>query len=296
MDAAPRSGVPAGGRYRVGGNWTINPLRGADAPAAVWRRVQASALMHRPLDRPGLRSGAATAHNAFMASTGFSMPRRRRVALVAGATGLIGRALIDVLLSDSAVGKVHALVRRKSPELNQRSGLHQHVVDFTSGPGSLPPVEDAYCCLGTTISAAGSKEAFRAVDHDAVLAFARAARAAGATRLCVVSALGADARSGIFYNRVKGEMEAALATLGFPCVVIVRPSLLLGDRAALGQPSRFGERAAMAVAAPVGWMIPKSVRPIAASTVARAMLRAVQMAPDGVHVLVSGQLLELGAA
>jgi uncharacterized protein YbjT (DUF2867 family) len=230
-----------------------------------------------------------------MASTGFSVPRRRRVALVAGATGLVGRALIDVLLADSAVGKVHVLVRRKSPALGQRSGLHQHVVDYGAGIAALPPVEDAFCCLGTTIKAAGSKGAFRAVDHDAVLAFARAARSAGATRLCVVSALGADARSGVFYNRVKGEMEAALATLGFPCVVIVRPSLLMGDREALGQPLRFGERAAMAVAGPLAWLIPDSVRPIAASTVARAMVRAVQMAPEGVHVLASGQLQALGA-
>jgi len=230
-----------------------------------------------------------------MASTGFAIPRRRRETLVAGATGLVGRALIDMLLADSAVGKVHALVRRMSPELGKRSGLHQHVVDYAGGIGSLPPLEDAFCCLGTTIKAAGSKQAFRAVDHDAVLAFARAARAAGATRLCVVSALGADARSGIFYNRVKGEMEAAIATLGFPCVVIVRPSLLLGDREALGQPVRFGERVAMAAAAPLGWLIPKSVRPIPASTVARAMLRAVQMAPNGVHVLTSEQLLVLGA-
>jgi uncharacterized protein YbjT (DUF2867 family) len=229
-----------------------------------------------------------------MASTGFAIPQRRRAALVAGATGLVGSALIDALLADSAVGKVHVLVRRKSAELGQRSGVHQHGVDYAAGIGALPPADDAFCCLGTTIKAAGSKTAFRAVDHDAVLAFARAARAAGATRLCVVSALGADARSAIFYNRVKGEMEAAIATLGFPCVVIVRPSLLLGDREALGQPARFGERAAMAAAAPVGWLIPKSVRPIEASTVARAMLRAVQSAPDGVQILTSEQLLDLG--
>jgi uncharacterized protein YbjT (DUF2867 family) len=229
-----------------------------------------------------------------MASTGFSVPRRGRVALVAGATGLVGSALIDALLADSAVGAVHALVRRKSAGLGGRSGVHQHEVDYAAGIGALPPADDAFCCLGTTIRAAGSKAAFRAVDHDAVLAFARAARAAGATRLGVVSALGADARSGIFYNRVKGEMESAIALLGYPCVVIVRPSLLLGDRAALGQPARFGERAAMAAAAPLGWLMPKSVRPIEAATVARAMLRAVRSAPDGVQVLASGQLLALG--
>lgn len=249
----------------------------------------------RPPDGIGAMAGPATTHNAAMASTGFSVPRRRRAVLVAGATGLVGSALVDALLADSGVGKVHVLVRRKSAELGQHSGVHQHLVDYAAGIGALPPADDAFCCLGTTIKAAGSQAAFRAVDHDAVLAFARAARGAGATRLCVVSALGADARSVVFYNRVKGEMEAAVAALGFPCVVVVRPSLLLGDRAALGQPARFGERAAMAAAAPVRWLIPRSVRPIEAGTVARAMLRAVQSMPDGVHVLASERLLELGA-
>ena len=97
----------------------------------------------------------------------------------------------------------------------------------------LPAAQEAYCCLGTTIKVAGSPEAFRAVDLDAVLAFARAAQRAGATRLAVVSALGADPASRILYNRTKGEMEHALRDLGFSSLVIARPSLLAGNRRAL---------------------------------------------------------------
>jgi uncharacterized protein YbjT (DUF2867 family) len=231
-----------------------------------------------------------------MAHAGFAVPARRRSAAVAGATGLVGRALIQLLLADRSVGAVHALVRNPSPALAALSGVQQVVVDYAAGPGALPAIDDAFCCLGTTIKAAGSQAAFRAVDHDAVLAFARAARQAGATRLGVVSALGAHARSGVFYNRVKGEMEAAIANLGFDSVIILRPSLLLGDRHALNQPTRPGERLAAAVTGPLGWLIPKGLRPIEAGTVARALLRAMQQAEPGVWRFDSAALQELGRA
>ena len=104
---------------------------------------------------------------------------------------------------------------------------------------------------------------------------ARAARAAGATRLAVVSALGADAKSRVFYNRVKGEMQAAIAQLGYESVVIAQPSLLLGDRAALAQPSRSGEIWAARLLGPLGWIVPKGLRPIPARTVASALLAAI---------------------
>ncbi len=127
-----------------------------------------------------------------------------------------------------------------------------------------------------------------------MLTFAQAAREAGATRLGVVSALGANARSGVFYNRVKGEMEAAIAKLGYDSVIIVRPSLLLGDRGALAQPTRPGERLAAALTRPLGWLIPKGVRPIEASTVARALWRALQQAEAGVWRFDSAALQDLG--
>jgi uncharacterized protein YbjT (DUF2867 family) len=225
----------------------------------------------------------------------FAIGKRRRVALVAGGTGLVGRELVEALLADSSVGAVHVLVRARHAELAKRNGVTQHVVDYKQPLPELPPADDAFCCLGTTIKVAGSQAAFRAVDFDAALAFAHAARAAGATRLGVVSALGADASSRVFYNRVKGELEQAVRTLGFDCVLLARPSLLLGDRSALGQPERTGERIGAAFNAAFGWLLPASVRPIAARTVALGLLRAVQQCDrPGVFTLPSHELQLLG--
>ena len=128
------------------------------------------------------------------------------------------------------------------------------------------------------------------MDFDFVVNTARAARAAGVTRLAVVSALGADAKSRVFYNRVKGEMQAAIAQLGYESVVIAQPSLLLGDRAALGQPPRTSEVWAGRLLAPLGWIMPEGVRPIPASTVASALLTAILDAKPGVRVLKSGAM------
>ena len=228
-----------------------------------------------------------------MSQPGFAIGKRRRTAIVAGATGLVGRALLEELLADGNLGSVHVLVREEKPAWRKRNGLTQHVVDYKA-LHVLPTVDDAYCCLGTTIKVAGSQEAFRAVDFDAALAFARAAHAAGATRFGLVSALGADPHSRVFYNRVKGEVERAIAALGFESMVIARPSLLLGDRAALNQPTRRGERIAALLTRPLGWLMPASVRPIEAATVARALVRSVQRGEPGLFALSSATLQLLG--
>ena len=217
-------------------------------------------------------------------------PSTRRV-LVAGGSGLIGSALLAQLAADPAQPELHALLRRKLPALPAR--VQQHAVDFAALPARLPAADDAYCCLGTTIKVAGSEAAFRAVDFDAVLAFARAAHAAGVRRFAVVSALGASKTSGVFYNRVKGEMEAALAGIGFDSLVIARPSLLAGDRGRLGQPVRAGERIGLWLTAPFGALIPKSVRPIKADTVAGGMIKALAQARPGVRIVESGELQTL---
>lgn len=212
-------------------------------------------------------------------------PGTARSALIAGATGLVGRELLPMLLASPQHAQVHALLRRAVPGLASGGKLHTLLVDFARLP-TLPPVDDVFIALGTTIKVAGSQSAFRAVDFDAVVNTAKAARAAGATRLGVVSALGANARSNVFYNRVKGEMQDAVSALGFESVVIVQPSLLVGDRSTLGQPVRAGE---VWGARLLGWL-PRSVRPIAADQVARALLREVARARPGVQVLRSGQL------
>jgi uncharacterized protein YbjT (DUF2867 family) len=206
-----------------------------------------------------------------------------RIALLAGSTGLVGRALLPLLLASPRYVQVHALVRRSG--LPSQARLQIHEVDFQALP-ALPPVDDVFIALGTTIKVAGSQAAFRQVDFDAVVNTARAAHAAGATRLTVVSALGADAHSRVFYNRVKGEMQEAVAALGYQSVVIVQPSLLLGDRSALGQPVRAAEVWGGRL---LGWL-PRSVRPIAASQVAQALLRALAHPRPGLTLLRSGDL------
>lgn len=138
--------------------------------------------------------------------------------LLAGATGLVG-------------SRVLALRRDIVPVGRRATGAAGEILaDFAALP-LLPPALVAISALGTTIRAAGSQAAFRAVDHDAVLAFARAAQAAGARHFIVITAVGADAASGVFYSRVKGEVERDLAALGFDRLDIVQPGLILGPRA-----------------------------------------------------------------
>jgi uncharacterized protein YbjT (DUF2867 family) len=215
--------------------------------------------------------------------------------LVAGASGLVGRALIDQLLEDRNTGTVHALVRRTVEGLPDSKHLLTHVVDVAA-PGYLPVAYECYICLGTTIKDAGSQEAFRAVDFDAVFAIASKAKEAGVSSLALVSALGADPASSVFYNQVKGEVEAAVASLGFDRLVIARPSLLAGDRKALGQRPRALEQALLALTRPVRALIPAAWRPIDARTLARAMVQAVRGDGPSVQILESAQLLDIGSA
>ena len=206
--------------------------------------------------------------------------------MLAGATGLVGGELLRGLLADDTVAVVHVLARR-APALTHPK-LRAHVVDFAAFPG-LPALDEAYLALGTTIKAAGSQAAFRAVDFDASLAVARAALAAGASKLGLVSAMGADRQSRVFYNRVKGELEEAVQGLGFAGLVVARPSLLLGDRGALGQPARPGEQIGAVLAGALRPFIPAAYRPIRALDVARALLFHVPRA-EGALVLPSNAM------
>ena len=209
-----------------------------------------------------------------------------RTVALAGATGLVGRELLRGLLADESVAAVHALVRR--PLAMQHAKLVEHVVDFRALP-ALPPIDEVYLALGTTIKVAGSQEAFRAVDYEANLAVARAARAAGARRAGLVSAMGANARSGVFYNRVKGELEDMLAKEGFDALVIAQPSLLLGDRESLGQPARPVETFMRRADGVMRHLLPRGLRPIDVRDVAAALLAQVPRA-SGRIVLSSGAM------
>ncbi|MDK2122744.1 NAD(P)H-binding protein [Parachitinimonas caeni] len=210
----------------------------------------------------------------------------KRTVIVAGATGLVGREILAGLLADDTVATVHSLGRR-APAM-QHPKLQAHSVEFADLP-ALPKADEVYLALGTTIKVAGSQPAFRAVDFDANLAVARAAQVAGAKRVGLVSAMGADASSKVFYSRVKGELEDALSQMAFEGLVIARPSLLVGDREALGQPVRPGETLGYRLGKALGFLIPADYKPIEAQAVAKALLQTVPTA-SGKTVLRSGAM------
>ena len=213
-----------------------------------------------------------------------------RTALLAGATGLVGAALLALLRESPRYRHTHVLLRRPLPGLTAEARITPHIIDFAQLPDPLPAVDDVFIALGTTIKVAGSEAAFRRVDFDHVVATARAARATGARRLAVVSALGADSNSRVFYNRVKGDMQVAIAQLGFESIVIAQPSLLVGDRASLGQPTRTAEVWITRLLNPVMTLVPRGVRPIAARNVADALLAATLASQPGVRILSSGDM------
>lgn len=210
-----------------------------------------------------------------------------RVVLVAGATGLVGREIVSALLADRTVEAVHCVGRR--PLALKHAKLQNHVVNFAALP-ALPKVDECYIALGTTIKVAGSQAAFKAIDLDAVVAVAMAAQSAGATKVGVVSAMGANPKSRVFYSRIKGEMELTLASMGLNSLVIARPSLLDGDRSALGQPERGGEGIGLWLARRLRPVLPVNYRAILAKDVAYALVRAVQTAKPGVVTLMSGEM------
>jgi uncharacterized protein YbjT (DUF2867 family) len=217
-------------------------------------------------------------------------PAAGRVALVAGATGLVGREVLAALLTDKRYAAVHCVGRR--PLEVQHAKLFNHVVDFAASLtlAGIPHVDDVFIALGTTIKVAGSQQAFRAVDFSAVVALASATKATGATRMGVISAMGANTGSAIFYNRVKGEMEDALTQLGYQTLIIARPSVLAGNRDALAQPARLGEKQVILAMRLFKPLIPANYQAITATQVARALLSAVHSTDKGTRVLLSGEM------
>jgi uncharacterized protein YbjT (DUF2867 family) len=214
----------------------------------------------------------------------------RRIALLAGATGLVGRELLPLLLDDGDIEEVVVLSRR--PLATPHPKLQQGIVTFDQLQNFvLPPVDDFYCCLGTTIRQAGSRKAFREVDVVYPLTIARMALAAGATRSFFVSAMGADPDSRVFYNQVKGDLEKELMGLELRTVYAFRPSLLAGHRTEF----RAAERATLALAQPLAFLLPPRIRPIAATDVARAMHACGRRSADGRFVILSDEIRQIAA-
>ena len=205
-----------------------------------------------------------------------------RSALLLGATGLVGRELLTQLLVDPAWKRIVVVARRPSGIHDPKVEEHVFPLDEMERHADVFRVDDVFCALGTTIKTAGSQAAFRVVDHDYPIRAGRLARAASASHYLLVSALGANPSSRIFYNRVKGDVERDLAALGFDSLTIVRPSLLLGPRAEV----RLGER----IAAMFAWLTPPKYKPIEAAAVAGAMIRAAHDAHRGVRIIESAEM------
>jgi uncharacterized protein YbjT (DUF2867 family) len=204
--------------------------------------------------------------------------------LLAGATGLTGEHLLDRLLTEPTVSRVLAPTRTplaEHPRLDNPVGELNSLLPSLEGP-----VDTAFCCLGTTIKQAGSQDAFKAVDYELVLAFARRARALGARHLLVISAIGADPTASTFYNRVKGELEGALREQDWPQLTLARPSVLIGPRA---EP-----RLAEQIAAPLSRLIPGKYHGIEACHLAWALWRLALEEGEGVRVVESDELRKLG--
>ena len=205
-----------------------------------------------------------------------------RTVLLAGASGLTGGQTLDALLGAPDVSRVVAVSRR--PLGRDHPRLANRIVQFERLGSQLQGVtcDVAFCCLGTTIRQAGSQQRFRAVDLDAVLAFARAAKAANAQRFVVMSSVGADPQSRNFYLRTKGEMEEQLAAVGFASLDILQPSFLLAWRAEM-RPLELGVRLFMPLVNPLLMGRFAAWRGVAVSTVAAAMLGAMRSGRRGVQ-------------
>lgn len=212
-----------------------------------------------------------------------------RTALLVGASGLIGGHCLQLLLESDAYEKTLALVRKPLALVHKK--FQQHVVDFDrlDQYPSLFNVHDVYCCLGTTIRAAGSQEAFRKVDFTYPVQTAALAFKQGAEQFLIVTSLGANSLSNVFYYRVKGEVEEAILKLPFKGVHLFRPSILFGER----REFRLGEKAGILAMRTLSFAMVgryRKYRPIQASNVAKAMVRVAGMNLDGIHSFESDQI------
>jgi uncharacterized protein YbjT (DUF2867 family) len=211
------------------------------------------------------------------------MAETRTSVLILGATGLVGAECVRQFAESPRFARVVALARR--PLAGPQSGrVASHVIDFEHLEAAAQHfrVSHIVCALGTTIKQAGSQERFRRVDHDYPLAAARLGLREGARHFLLVSALGASARSRVFYSRVKGEVEDAIRALPYPSVTIVRPSLLLGQRAEF----RLGEQVGKLFAG----IVPKTYKPVQASAVAGTLVRAALEDKPGVRFIESREI------
>lgn len=213
-----------------------------------------------------------------------------KTAIVAGASGLIGRELARLLDEDYRYGRVILLVRK--PVDITLSKATQVIYDYDHPDTSQIRGDEFYCCLGTTIKTAGSQENFKKVDFTYVLNTAQAAVSNGVKTMALISAMGANPASRVFYNRTKGEVEEAVSKLPFESLHIIRPSLLLGNR----MEYRRGERIAGFLMNIFKSLIPLKYRAIRAERVAKSMIYLVNRGKPGIHIHESDVLATVPGA
>jgi uncharacterized protein YbjT (DUF2867 family) len=206
--------------------------------------------------------------------------------MVVGATGLVGRQVLDFALGDARIAAVVALARRSLPP---RPKLQAVEIDFDHLPADTPwwQVDAVICALGTTMRVAGSHEAFKRVDYEYPLAVARLARRHGTPAFVLNSSVGADPSSRIFYTQVKGEVERDLTRLDFSSLTIARPGFIGGHR----DEFRPYERVMLGALSTFGFMLPRRWRVNPAPTIARAMIDAAVGARPGIHIIESRSLV-----
>jgi uncharacterized protein YbjT (DUF2867 family) len=217
------------------------------------------------------------------------MSQTKKTALVLGATGLIGKELVKILSDNNQYERIHLLVRRPIELTSKNCEIHIINFDDLAKHLELFKVTDVFCCLGTTIKKARTKEAFRKVDYDYPVEAARLAKENGAEKYLIVTAMGADTKSLFFYNRVKGEVEEALNRLNLPSLHLFRPSLLLGER----EEFRFGEKLAEKASGVLNNLMIGPLRPyrgIRAKKVAIAMALTAQSYKKGSNVYLSHEI------
>ncbi len=214
-----------------------------------------------------------------------------KIALIAGASGLVGSYCLDYLLQSDRYEKVICVTRRAIA--NSSPKLHQVIADINNLAEKLKDIkaDDVYCCIGTTIKKAGSKEAFKMVDFTYVKILAEQTKFKGATSFAVVSSIGANAASSNFYLRTKGEMENAVKACGFAKTIILRPSMLLGTR----KEFRLGEEIGKVFMKALSFLFIgklKRYNAIDASLVAKALINYTQKDFAGVKVVENDEILD----
>ncbi len=210
-----------------------------------------------------------------------------KTAIVLGANGLVGKELLKLLIIDSGYKTILVLGRNK-PEVSHPK-IEFVTYNFNQPDKTKLRGDVLFCCLGTTIKKAGSQDEFKKVDYDYVLQSAISAKENGTTSMVVISAMGANAASSIFYNRVKGQVERDLSAIGFESLIIVRPSLLLGKR----KEFRLGELISQKIVSVINFLIPSKYKGIKAEQVAKAMLHYQSVTLQPVSMIENNDLLKV---